>query len=76
MAFDSRDNDTSGYWESLWNTEKGGCDYVHTTNEDLDETYALLTALGYEMSDEERALQDGSHASFAAYGSNKKDGEN
>lgn len=68
MAFDARDNDKNGYWESQWNTEKGSSDYVHSVNEDLDETYALLTALGYEMSDEEKALQDGSHASFAVYG--------
>ena len=68
MAFDARDGDGAGYWESQWNTKKGGSDYIHSVNEDLDETYALLTVLGYEMSDEEKALQDGSHASFAAYG--------
>ena len=68
MAFDARDGEMAGYWDSQWNTKKGGCDYIHRDNEDLDETYALLTALGYEMSDEERALQDGSHAAFVTYG--------
>ena len=32
--------------------------------EDLDAQYRLLTALGYEMSDFEKSLQDGSHAFF------------
>lgn len=30
-------------------------------NDDLDSTYELLTALGYEMADDEKALQDGTH---------------
>lgn len=71
-AFDARDGEMAGYWNSRWNTKKGGCDYIHSANENLDETYALLTALGYEMSDEERALQDGTHQLFAVYGSGSK----
>ena len=71
-AFDARDGEMAGYWNSWWNTKKGGCDYIHSANENLDETYALLTALGYEMSDEERALQDGTHQLFAVYGSGSK----
>lgn len=35
----------------------------------LDEEYRLLSLLGYEMSEEERALQDGTHALF---GGNEK----
>ena len=68
-AFDARDGEMAGYWNSRWSTKKGGCDYIHSANENLDETYALLTALGYEMSDEERALQDGTHQLFAVYSS-------
>lgn len=71
-AFDARDGEMAGYWDSRWNTKKCGCDYIHSANENLDETYALLTALGYEMSDEERALQDGTHQLFAVYGSGSK----
>lgn len=33
----------------------------HQENEGLDQIYDLLEGLGYEMSDEERALQDGTH---------------
>ena len=71
-AFDARDGEMAGYWNSRWNTKKGGCDYIHSANENLDETYALLTALGYEMADDEKALQDGTHQLFAVYGSGSK----
>lgn len=37
-----------------------------------DSTYELLTALGYEMADDEKALQDGTHQLFAVYGSGSK----
>lgn len=36
----------------------------HEQNKTLDAIYALLTVLGYEMSDEERQLQDGTHPLF------------
>ncbi len=37
----------------------------HEESECLDMLYELLTALGYQMSDEEKALRDGSHELFA-----------
>ena len=43
--------------------------FVHRKNDDLDSTYELLAALGYEMADDEKALQDGTHQLFAVYGS-------
>ncbi len=36
----------------------------HEKNNSLDVLYDTLTALGYEMSDEEKALQDGTHELF------------
>ncbi len=36
-------------------------DGTYKTNPDLDQTYELIIALGYEPSDEERALRDGTH---------------
>ena len=36
----------------------------HEENEKLDRIYALLVKLGYEMSDDEKALQDGTHELF------------
>lgn len=38
------------------------CSYLES--EDLDRTYAFLESLGYEISDEEQALRDGTHELF------------
>ena len=37
----------------------------HVENTGLDEIYIFLTSLGYEMSDEEKQIQDGTHLLFA-----------
>ena len=42
---------------------------THEENETLDALYSLLEKLGYEMSSEEKALQDGTYESF-----NKEEG--
>jgi len=42
---------------------------VHSKNTMLDALYAWLCSLGYEMSDEEKALQDGTHEVFSHKGS-------
>lgn len=58
----------------LFFENKGHASYVkevyndfpkHETCERLDLLYAWLCSLGYEMSDEEKALQDGTHELFA-----------
>lgn len=54
------------------NGPTGASKFVHRKNDDLDSTYELLTALGYEMADDEKALQDGTHQLFAVYGSGSK----
>lgn len=36
----------------------------HKENESLDQLYGLLERLGYEMSDEEKQLQNGTHPIF------------
>lgn len=38
----------------------------HDRNEELDRVYDLLEVLGYEISDEEKALRDGTHELLAA----------
>lgn len=55
------DCESEGYFCSCWNSYT----MKHNTNEKLDRIYALLTNLGYEMSDDEKALQDGTHELFA-----------
>ncbi len=47
------------YWTECYNGFP-----EHTENVYLDELYAWLISLGYEMSDDERALMDGTHELF------------
>lgn len=44
--------------------EKQRCYLIHRPSEELDRVYQFLKELGYEMSDEEQALQDGTHELF------------
>lgn len=72
VAFDATDGSREGYWSTEWNGPTGASKFVHRKNDDLDSTYELLTALGYEMADDEKALQDGTHQLFVVYGSGSK----
>lgn len=72
VAFDATDGSREGYWSTEWNGSTSASEFVHRKNNDLDSTYELLTALGYEMADDEKALQDGTHQLFAVYGSGSK----
>ena len=54
------DSKSEGYFRSYWNSYT----MKHEENEKLDRIYALLVKLGYEMSDDEKALQDGTHELF------------
>ena len=54
------------------------CDYItgsidepYRVSESLNAFYYLLTRLGYEMSDEEKQLRDGTHPIFTKYKENK-----
>ena len=55
------DDAVEGYWDSKWNCSTSGYDFYHKPNDDLDRLYMLLDELGYEMSDEEKAMQDATH---------------
>lgn len=72
MAFDAQDGERTGYWITIWSSEAGKSVYKHNENIPLNRTYELLTALGYEMADDEKALQEGTHRLFAVYGSGSK----
>lgn len=53
------------YWQRSYGA--GGLQGVtHAKNGELDSLYELLSVLGYEMSDEEKQMQDGTHRVFAA----------
>lgn len=54
------DSKREGYYRGYWNSYT----IKHDENEKLDRIYALLEKLGYEMSDDEKALQNGTHELF------------
>ncbi len=64
LAYSLLDGKDQGYWGYGWNRETGSYQYSHKENPCLDLAYDTLTALGYEMSDDEKAMQDGSHGIF------------
>lgn len=65
LAYSSVDDYHLGYWKGRWNGEKQKTVYEYEANDRLDGIYNLLTSLGYEMSDEEKQMQNGNHDVFA-----------
>lgn len=63
-AYASVDEGENGYWERDWDGDKGEYVFCYAPNDDLDRLYNFLCTIGYEMSDEERAMMDGSHEIF------------
>lgn len=61
LAYSSMDSSYCGYWSKDWNVERQKYVYSYRENPTLDATYEMLTALGYEISDDEQALRDGTH---------------
>lgn len=64
LAYSSTDKKSLGYWKGNWRSEKQKYVYEYEANDRLDGIYNLLTSLGYEMSDEEKQMQNGNHAAF------------
>lgn len=60
-AYASVDEDENGYWGWEWNSQIGTYEYKYKPNDELDRLYDFLVSLGYEMSDEEKAMRDGTH---------------
>lgn len=60
-AFDAEGVD---YLWNHWDSASQAYVSTHEESRDLDFLYEILTELGYEMSDEEKALQDGTHELF------------
>ena len=60
----SIDSDRLEYWGSHWDMEHHRSVLVHEENRVLDFVYDTLETFGYQMSDEEAALQDGTHELF------------
>lgn len=60
-AYTTIDEDENGYWDWEWNSQVGTYKYKHKPNDELDRLYDFLISLGYEMSDEEKAMREGTH---------------
>lgn len=58
------DCDRLDYWTSRWDMETHRTDLVHSENHNLDFVYDMLARFGYQMSDEEQALRNGTHELF------------
>ena len=63
-AYASFDAERVNYFWWRWDPAKHSMACAYQENESLDFLYKILTELGYEMSDEEKALQDGTHELF------------
>ena len=63
-AFVESDSENNQYWENNWNAKKNKWELIHKYNPALDRLYGLLTSIGYEMSDEELQMQNGTHPLF------------
>ena len=63
-AYASFDGNGEGYFWWKWDSAMRCMVAAYNENERLDFLYDILTELGYEMSDEEKALQDGTHELF------------
>ena len=63
-AYASFDDERINYFWWRWDSAKHSMACAYQENESLDFLYKILTELGYEMSDEEKALQDGTHELF------------
>lgn len=64
IAYAILDDGSGKFWDWSWNKEKETYEYCYDYDEDLDRLYELLIELGYEMSDEEKAMRDGRHELF------------
>lgn len=64
-VFCELDDESSGYWDSNWSYVTRRSEITHDANENLSVIYDLLQELGYEVSDEEMQMMNGSHPLFA-----------
>lgn len=61
-VYSNLDSEDMSYFRRRWND--GCCECHYTEDEGLNRLYDFLISLGYEMSDEEKAMKDGIHELF------------
>lgn len=65
-CYSALDDENMSYYRRVWNMNH--YEYELCENSDLDHIYDILETLGYEKSDDEEKMADGTHRLFAAYG--------
>ena len=65
-AYSMYDGEKLHYYHTTWNSEWRMYVPIHDKDSDLDSLYDFLVSLGYQMSDEEKAMRDGTHELFHA----------
>lgn len=59
------DDGAECYYHSHWSNARQVTEYMYEPNDELDRIYDLLVKLGYEISDEEKEMMNGTHALLA-----------
>ena len=72
-CFSAVDDKGMSYFRRAWNMNH--YEYELCENSDLDHIYEILGTLGYEKSDDEEEMADGTHRLFAEYGAPEDDSE-
>ena len=65
-CYSALDDEDMSYYRRVWNMNH--YEYELCENSDLDHIYEILETLGYEKSDDEEEMADGTHQLFATYG--------
>ena len=73
-AYSMADDSGEGYWRATWSNEKSQLECVYNPNADLDRLYGLFVELGYEISDEEAEMMQGTHELFRSEATATKEG--
>ena len=61
LIYSMVDDGSEGYWTREWNRDTQVYECIYKANDDLDRLYTLLAKLGYEVSDEEAEMMNGTH---------------
>ena len=65
-CYSALDDEGMSYYRRVWNMNH--YEYELCENSDLDHIYEILETLGYEKSDDEEEMAEGTHRLFAIYG--------
>ena len=65
-CYSALDDEDMSYYRRVWNMNH--YEYELCENSDLDHIYEILETLGYEKSDDEEEMAEGTHRLFDTYG--------